>query len=882
MNRQTVNLLSCLLVILGCQFALAQSVVINEIHYHPAQGKKTEFIELHNAGATAIDLTGWRLQKSELKGSLPAGGYLVLAADPAIFQQEFGVPPGGQLDKKLSNAEQELTLVDAQGKVVDQVRYQTNQAWPSAADGDGSSLERVNPQLPAAVPSSWRSSGYAAAVVIPRDWGGIEKSDAKTPADKKPTPGKQNSCFAANAPPAIIATKHEPLAPKPDQPVLVLAKIEDADGIAAVKLLVQAVAPGEYLRRTDPAYEKNWTPLEMRDDGQQGDVRAADGIFTAQVPPRYQQHRALLRTRIAATDKLGNSSVFPYADDPSPNRGWFCYAGVPAWTGAREPGKTERRTFSAEFLSTIEPYHLIARREDIETSQWDGGAHKKRFPGSFVYRGQLYDHIQFHNRGQGSAHISGKNKWGLKFGRHHPVHFPGNREAWSGVDLNPGTYTPYIPIHRGISGLDEALSFRAYQLAGVPSSSTHWVHFRVVDAAAESNPKDQYDGDLWGLYLAIADMDRQLLDEQQLPDGLVVSIQSGIKHVPEDGSANQQDWEKFHGGMHSNPPEEWWRKNLHLPNYFSFHALNRLLGNVDVRPDGNHGYYRGPDGRWSPIPWDNDMLYVPRHHQPGHIAAMACINHPAIKLEYQARARELLDLFAADASPTGGQVGQLVTDLGRTLSPPGQATNWAQLDEAMWNWHPRFNQKGTFFANPAQGDHFGGRWERTLATPDIKGFERYLIQFCTDSREVKNYAPNDGNPMGYGWGYLAHEAKDDQIPAQPEIQLLSANKPQAVHFGGSAFASPAQRKLAAVEWRVGWHITQGMPGWESKLGSHYEVAEHWRTRVEGSETHVSVPADAFKPVGVCRVRARYWDDTGRVSHWSKPLTLSSGKWQPTP
>ena len=69
--------------------------------------------------------------------------------------------------------------------------------------------------------------------------------------------------------------------------------------------------------------------------------------------------------------------------------------------------------------------------------------------------------------------------------------------------------------------------------------------------------------------------------------------------------------------MRSNPNEAWWRDNLNLKAYFSFHALNRLLGNVDLRPDGNHGYYRYPDGDWAPIPWDNDMMFVPRHHQPG-------------------------------------------------------------------------------------------------------------------------------------------------------------------------------------------------------------------------------------------------------------------------
>ena len=60
-----------------------------------------------------------------------------------------------------------------------------------------------------------------------------------------------------------------------------------------------------------------------------------------------------------------------------------------------------------------------------------------------------------------------------------------------------------------------------------------------------------------------------------------------------------------------------------------------------------------------------------------------------------------------------------------------------QLDEAMWNGHPRFNQKGSFFVNPAGANHFGGSWKRKLATNDIQGFEKYLVEFCTDSRPTK-------------------------------------------------------------------------------------------------------------------------------------------------
>lgn len=659
----------------------------------------------------------------------------------------------------------------------------------------------------------------------------------------------------------ISQVKHTPVQPQPDQPVLVVAQV--AAGLTKVTLKLQSVTPGKYIRKTDPAYEKEWLELPMLDDGKNGDDRANDGFFSVRVPSKYQQHRWLIRYRIMVIDAAGKTHQYP-TDDACPNRAWWCDAGPATWVGSREPGKSPVVKYSTEFLKTMQSLHLIARNEDVVKSQWDGNAHKQKQLGTIIYRGIVYDHIQFNNRGQGSAHISGKNKWGIKFNKdqdlplvdHNGIPFP---DELGSLNLNPGGSTPYLPILRGITGLDEVLSMRAYRLAGVPSPPATWVQWRVVDRPDEVSVKDQYSGDLWGVYVAMGEMKPKLLSDQKLPDGLTVSIQSGIKHTPRGMPDANKVWEKFINTVRSNPKEAWWRENLDLPKYFSFHAMNRLLGNVDLRPDGNHGYYRHPSGLWSPIPWDNDMMFVPRHHQPGYIDAAACLQHPSIALQYRNRAREILDLFAESNSPTGGQVGQLTMDLGAALTPKGFNLDWSRLDEAVWNYHPRMNQKGSYFVNPCDGDHFGGRWKRVLLTNDLAGFEKYLIDFCTDSRAKKTYAPNDGDHRGYGWGYLAFEAKDDKIPATPKVEQLRGNSNR---FQATAFQSPAQAKQAALEWRVG------------RVGAvgQYELTEHWRQDITTGLTN-DIPADVFKSPGEYRVRARWRDDTGRCSHWSPPVVV---------
>jgi pimeloyl-ACP methyl ester carboxylesterase len=645
--------------------------------------------------------------------------------------------------------------------------------------------------------------------------------------------------------------RHTPARPKPAEAVRVTAR--PAAGTTKPILKLQAVAPGKYVRKSDPAYETDWTSLPMHDDGQAGDEAAGDGVFTAQVPASHQRHRWLIRYRVAVTDADGKAVRAPGPADECPNFSWWCDAGPAAWTGTRDPGKTPPVTFSAEFLGTLQSLTLLARAEDVARSQWDGNAHKQRQPGTLIYRGVVYDHVQYSNRGQGSAHISGKNKWALKFNRGHRLPFVDHAgvpwPALDGLDLNPGGYTPYDPVLRGIAGLDEVMSMRAYRLAGVPSPPATWVQWRVVDGPDEVSAKDQYEGDLWGLYVALGDFEPELLADRPLPDGLTVSAQSGVKHAPRGLADPPKVWEKFIHELRGDRDEAWYRANLDLPAYYSFHALNRLLGNVDLRPDGNHGYYRRPDGRWAPIPWDNDMMFVPRHHQPGYIDAVRCLRHPAIQLEYRNRAREVLDLFAADASDRPAQVGQLVADLGGALTPAGFRTDWARLDEAMWNRHPRMNQKGSYFVNPATATHFGGPWKRTLATNDFAGFRKYLVDFCTDSRPTKTYAPNDGDHRGYGWGYLAHEAKDDKIPATPAVERK----------GGYTFEASAAGP--AVEWRVG---RVGRPGW-------YELADHWRK--EGTRT-VEIPADVFQEPGEYRVRARWRDAAGRCGHWSPPVAVT--------
>ena len=84
---------------------------------------------------------------------------------------------------------------------------------------------------------------------------------------------------------------------------------------------------------------------------------------------------------------------------------------------------------------------------------------------------------------------------------------------------------PWAPQNRGMAGMDEAVAFRLFNMVGVPAYYTSWFQLRVIDALEQAGPSNQYEGDLWGLYLAFENPNNQFLDEHDLPDGNLYKMQ---------------------------------------------------------------------------------------------------------------------------------------------------------------------------------------------------------------------------------------------------------------------------------------------------------------------------------------------------------------------
>ncbi|MBN1894757.1 CotH kinase family protein, partial [bacterium] len=142
------------------------SLVINEIHYHPSddwQGTDDnyEFIELYNPAGKDISLSGWSFHDGidfifPDGAVLRPGEYLILAKNLVTYKEASCAVYA--FEKNLGNAGELISLYDDQGCLIDSVHYSDSPPWEALADGGGYSLELIHVNLDNGLPASWRAS----------------------------------------------------------------------------------------------------------------------------------------------------------------------------------------------------------------------------------------------------------------------------------------------------------------------------------------------------------------------------------------------------------------------------------------------------------------------------------------------------------------------------------------------------------------------------------------------------------------------------------------------------------------------------------------------------------------------------------------------------
>lgn len=153
---------------------------VSEIMYHPADptpeelaagyndGEFFEFIELHNT-SNSISLELENVEFTAGIGyrfgdvTLPPGGYIVLASNPAAFAHRYGaIPVAGQYTSNLSNGGENLKLEEFDGGTIHDFEYDdVGEGWHPTTDGAGHSLVIVDPLAAVDtwnIGSAWRPS----------------------------------------------------------------------------------------------------------------------------------------------------------------------------------------------------------------------------------------------------------------------------------------------------------------------------------------------------------------------------------------------------------------------------------------------------------------------------------------------------------------------------------------------------------------------------------------------------------------------------------------------------------------------------------------------------------------------------------------------------
>ncbi len=878
--------------------AIERNIVINEIHYNSPQNTvREEFIELYNPLNYAVDLTYWRLAGAVdyffPEGTvLPPGAFLVVAQDPPTLLARYGVVALGPWAGQLSNEGEEITLRDGLDGEADAVDYRVGFPWPVASDGDGASMELINPLLDNNLGSSW----------------GAPLSPAQ------PSPGRTNQVFLVNAAPNIRQVDHSPAQPASADTVRITAKVTDPEGVGSVALAYQVVAPGNFIPATlpltkaqldslttnpaltnqlNPAFEAstNWVSATMRDDGLEGDEIANDSVYSVVLPP--QANRSLVRYRITVTDTFGVSRRAPFQDDPSLNFAYFVYDGIPDYQG-----------HSAEALKTLPVYSLITRDADVnQCAAWfntsdqllqdlsgrrnEGRLHFN-WEGAVVYDGVVYDHVTYRLRGANGRYHYGKRSFRIRFNEGHYLAakdqsgklFP---TKWRELTTAKGQGNRGSVTY----SLNETISYFLWNKVGVPSPANFHFHFRVIRGAQES-PADPYAGDFWGLSWAQEKYDVNFLDAHNLERGnlykLVDNYVLGVderRYLAPFAVTNADDFYNIENNLTGLQSRQWLEAHANYTNWYRYHAMAEAIRHYDVWPSCNkngawyfeplYGTNNNNYGRLWVLPYDSTDTWGPTWNGGQDVLHNGIFNDSGVgggdtgqnlemQREYRNAVREMRDLlFQSD------QINPLIDAFA------GRIADVAAADHVRWLNAPSPASYRAAGTTPNAGQSPG--------PGNLGGLAAY-------AQDMKNFMFTGGNNAWWldrtsvaagGWiSRLDTLAADGTIPTKPTLTYVGpAGLPvDQLLFQSSTYAG--SNGFAAIQYRVAEVRDTNAEGFNPLATPPLEWDATWDSGALPVFTNrVHLPAYSVVPGRLYRARVRHKDVAGGWSSWSAPVEFKA-------
>lgn len=297
----------------------ADKIVINEIFFHPSNERTDEeWFELHNVDTVPMNVTGWRITEGVdftfPNVSIPAGGYLVVAANVERFQAKYPTVNnvvGGWVGQ-LSNTDEDIQLETGTGEVVDYVQYADegdwairqrgpqdvgnanpllNRGWEWFSAADGTNLNTANNTLEGGRSLELRNPSLAND--FGQNWGFSTQTNG--------TPGAVNTMLSANIPPMLLDVTHFPPVPTSSDTITINAQILDEQTTGhSVSLFYR-----NHSTTTPPAF----TSTTMFDDGVHNDGLANDGLFGVVLAP--QPVGTIIEFYVRAVDAQFNTNSWP-------------------------------------------------------------------------------------------------------------------------------------------------------------------------------------------------------------------------------------------------------------------------------------------------------------------------------------------------------------------------------------------------------------------------------------------------------------------------------------------------------------------------------------------------------------------------------------------
>ncbi len=458
------SLLILFLLALAAWFAAATTahaqIAVSEIHYHPVEEPAFnadgtpflnladdihEFVEIQNAGAATVDISGWTLAGGigytfPANTSVAAGGFKVIAKTPARIESVYGLTSGtvlGPYSGYLGNTSDTVRVKDTAGNVIDAVTYDSRFPWTSAPDSMG-----VQDQFSGVADTTYQYKGRSLQRVSAA-WSSSDPANWLASPLSGPTPGGAQAVTRTVPKPIVIAQN---FAQTTDGAVIVRASNAVTinctfSATAATAGVTLDTVTLEYFVDDVNSTTETKTSVVMTSLG--------NGRYTASIPG--QVDRAPVRYRIKANRGDGLETVSPRADDPQvapigtggAKETWWGYFVTPtAHTGQTLPTydvlvptasltqmatninqNPNRATASSATGVPRDATALAANGTTVTatTPLWDGTQ-----PALFACNGQLWD-IQIRYHGSKYHRATTDLSYKLHFPKNNPFN---GQDAW--------------------------------------------------------------------------------------------------------------------------------------------------------------------------------------------------------------------------------------------------------------------------------------------------------------------------------------------------------------------------------------------------------------------------------------------------------------------